>query len=564
MASLGSLVIQMAVDTAKFQGDLGRAATIAETRMRHIKDSVSRTVGQLSAIGLAAGAALTAAMKAGIDRADDMADLAQAVGVTVENLSRLQFVAQESGLSAEELGAGLVKLSKHLKEVGDQRSADQALLAIAEHFSKMPDGVEKTTQALEYFGRAGAKMIPLLNEGAAGIVEMMKQSDELGFTISQNTADAADQFNKKLGILSKGVTAFNTNLAAALLPSLNALASEFLHTKTAGEALDKVVRIAATGLKLLLTAGELTRLVFQQLGEGLGAVAAAVVQAAQGNFRQAWEIMKASSEDGAEQVQASVTRILDIWEEASATSAAMAPKVGDDLAAPILNAAKKAKKAAEDYGSAVNAVGEAFQAQLKFRRDVMGDLGSSSSKALDEISASEERKRDEVAKTASQMSVYAEEAARNMQTTFADFLFDPFSKGLDGMLAGFISTVQRMVAEALSAEILQAFFGALGGIGGGIGSFFSSMAGGIGKATGGPVMKGQSYLVGENGPEMFRPATAGSIVPNGGGGISLSYNIDARGADAERIMAIMPGLLKQSSDQTVARVRDLVGRGKLV
>jgi hypothetical protein len=26
----------------------------------------------------------------------------------------------------------------------------------------------------------------------------------------------------------------------------------------------------------------------------------------------------------------------------------------------------------------------------------------------------------------------------------------------------------------------------------------------------------------------------------------------------------MPGLLKQSSDQTVARVRDLVGRGKLV
>jgi hypothetical protein len=564
MASLGSLIISMAVDTAKFQGDLGRAATMAESRMRNIKDSVSRTVGQLSAIGLAAGAALTAAMKAGIDRADEMRDTAQAVGVTVENLTRLQFAARQSGVSSEELGTGLVRLAKHLKEVGDQRSADQALLAIAEKFSSMPDGVEKTAQALEYFSRAGAKMIPLLNEGAAGIVEMMKQSDELGFTISQNTADAADQFNDKLGILSAGVTAFNTNLAAALLPSLNAMASEFLHAKTAGEALDKVVRIAATGLKLLLTAGELTRLVFQQLGEGIGSLAAAMVQAAKGNFREAWDILGESSADGAEQLQASVTRILDIWEEASGNAAAMAPQVGTDLSAPLVDAAKKAKKAAEDYGSAVNRMGEEFQDILKFRGDIAGDLGSSSAGILGDIASAEEKKRDAAAKALSEMSVFADEAARRMQASFASFLFDPFSQGLKGMLAGFVDVVRNMVAELLAAEILKGFFGALGGIGGGIGSFFTSMASGIGKATGGPVMKGQSYLVGENGPEMFRPATAGSIVPNGGGGISLSYNIDARGADAERIMAIMPGLLKQSSDQTVARVRDLVGRGKLV
>lgn len=41
---------------------------------------------------------------------------------------------------------------------------------------------------------------------------------------------------------------------------------------------------------------------------------------------------------------------------------------------------------------------------------------------------------DKVADTASELSVFADEAARNMQGAFADFLFDPFDKGLAGML----------------------------------------------------------------------------------------------------------------------------------
>lgn len=40
-------------------------------------------------------------------------------------------------------------------------------------------------------------------------------------------------------------------------------------------------------------------------------------------------------------------------------------------------------------------------------------------------------------KTTDQMSVFAERAAQNMQDAFADILFDPFSDGLDGMLANF-------------------------------------------------------------------------------------------------------------------------------
>jgi hypothetical protein len=43
-----------------------------------------------------------------------------------------------------------------------------------------------------------------------------------------------------------------------------------------------------------------------------------------------------------------------------------------------------------------------------------------------------------------------------------------------------------------------------------------------GKAAGGPVLGGSSYIVGENGPELFVPSVSGVVVPNGaGGGVSI-------------------------------------------
>lgn len=56
-------------------------------------------------------------------------------------------------------------------------------------------------------------------------------------------------------------------------------------------------------------------------------------------------------------------------------------------------------------------------------------------------------------KTGSQMDQFAVQAARSIQSAFADYLFDPFSRGVDGMLYGFIQAVHRMVSEALAAKL---------------------------------------------------------------------------------------------------------------
>lgn len=57
--------------------------------------------------------------------------------------------------------------------------------------------------------------------------------------------------------------------------------------------------------------------------------------------------------------------------------------------------------------------------------------------------------------TTDQMSEFAIQGARNMQTAFADFLFDPFQGGLQGMLEGFINVLRQMTSEALAARIFE-------------------------------------------------------------------------------------------------------------
>jgi phage-related minor tail protein len=82
--------------------------------------------------------------------------------------------------------------------------------------------------------------------------------------------------------------------------------------------------------------------------------------------------------------------------------------------------------------------------------------------------------------------------------------------------------IQDMIRLAIQKTIVNSLTG-------GFGSFFGSTFGG-GKALGGPVKAGTSYLVGEKGPELFTPGMTGNITPNGaGGGNSVVVNVNLEG-----------------------------------
>jgi hypothetical protein len=104
------------------------------------------------------------------------------------------------------------------------------------------------------------------------------------------------------------------------------------------------------------------------------------------------------------------------------------------------------------------------------------------------------------AEAVEEVNQYAIQAARNIQSAFADFLFDPFQQGLRGMLAGFADIIRRMLAEALAARLAEALFGNIGGgqMGGAVGGMLAGIfhSGGVVGAGGSLRMMDPSVFLG--------------------------------------------------------------------
>jgi len=128
-------------------------------------------------------------------------------------------------------------------------------------------------------------------------------------------------------------------------------------------------------------------------------------------------------------------------------------------------------------------------------------------------------------KTTTAISAAWEGAAKNIQQTMADFLFDPFAGGVNEMVSNLGTAIQRMVADAVAADLANKLFGsAVGGTGDGWIGAAASWAGsffGGGKAIGGPVMAGKLYEVGENNrPETFMSGGKQYLIPGNSGAVS--------------------------------------------
>jgi len=80
------------------------------------------------------------------------------------------------------------------------------------------------------------------------------------------------------------------------------------------------------------------------------------------------------------------------------------------------------------------------------------------------------------------------------------------------------------------------------------------------RAAGGPVHSAGTYLVGEEGPELFTPRTAGTIVPNhalGGGGAPVSVTINNTVGDVATL-----SMLKEAQAGTERRIAGALGRSQ--
>jgi soluble cytochrome b562 len=159
-------------------------------------------------------------------------------------------------------------------------------------------------------------------------------------------------------------------------------------------------------------------------------------------------------------------------------------------------------------------------------------------------------------------------------TAAAAGIGDAFSTSFKGIISGsmtakealasfftsvadmFLDMAAQIIAKMITMAILNAVLGVLPGSsgagsgtlalssnpnvgaymgGGGIEGITMGTFGGA-MAKGGPVSSGQTYMVGERGPELFVPGRSGTIVANdkmGGGSTNVVVNVDAKGSSVE-------------------------------
>lgn len=252
---------------------IGDATTSLETRTRSLGSMIHNSWRSIAATlgGVIAGREILDLAKSSLDAADSLNKLSQSTGTTVEELSALGYAARLSDVSQEGLSTGLKKLSKNMLDAaagtgegrdafaamgvsvknaaGGLRTTGDILEDLAEKFSSYEDSAAKTALAQKIFGRSGADLIPLLNQGREGLAAMAAEADRLGLVLTKETTQAAENFNDNLTRLRALLEGFANRTLREVLPLLEKYSAELVTAASNSGFLDTASKKAADTLK---------------------------------------------------------------------------------------------------------------------------------------------------------------------------------------------------------------------------------------------------------------------------------------------------------------------------
>lgn len=192
---------------------------------------------------------------------------------------------------------------------------------------------------------------------------------------------------------------------------------------------------------------------------------------------------------------------------------------------PIDRVAKAYRKIDEALSAKTITQDQAVEARKKALEDLIG----TADKAAVQVTS----KTDEVLRS-------IQYAVEGYAKEITDIFFDT-TKSIGDMFSDLLNQIARMMVQKSIVEPL------LGAVTSFIGGAFGSS--GIGtidmsklpqrRALGGPVTAGESYLVGERGPELFMPKQSGQIIPNGAGGGTLAITFNVNSLDPRAAAAVI-------------------------
>lgn len=244
----GAITSTLGLDVSPFAQGMLQAQGIANVFPQMVQNFLANPI--LGVIGVLSdlGGSLKAAFTNATNAADDMNDMAVAVGVAVEKLTALGAVASMSGGSVESTADAFKFLGKSVAEAmkggdaadvfedlgialrdatGEARPLQDVMLDVADALKYAPSAAQRTALAMDLLGKSGVDMIPTLIQGSDALREQIAQMERYGAAVTSDSAKSADGWNDAFGEISLAMQGIQNSFAAeirsALLPFLESV-----------------------------------------------------------------------------------------------------------------------------------------------------------------------------------------------------------------------------------------------------------------------------------------------------------------------------------------------------
>lgn len=513
-ARIGALHVMLGLDSADFTSGI----TKAKGGLASFGKFAATGFAVVAAAGVAAMGALSFAVKGAIDHFDDMAKTAQRVGLTVEEITRLKYAADLSGVSIGSLSTGVQRLSRNMADIaagakgpaaeamkalgisatdttGKLRSSQDVLYELADKFQSMPDGANKTAMAIAILGRAGADMIPLLNGGSQALRDMASESDNFGQTVSTRAAKAAEVFNDNMSRLGSMLTGVVNRIAEGVLPMLADLSTKFVQAAADSGILEAASSAIIWVLNQVAKAAVWVTGQVQAMGEMFWWTARAMQQLQQGNFAGAADAIGAGFEAAGEalnQMNIEMAKIDLGMSDVTAPDFTPTVQTLEDVQVAAGGAGASLKQLASD-GKAVFEATRTPAEKLALEIERLNGLLNAGAIDWDTYGRAIKMAQDDFSK--------ADTAASSLGETFKD-AFKGFATDIKAgkswleALGGALSKVADKLWDMALDGLFSMFTGSGMGGGGG-GGLLGGLFGGIGKLFG--FANGGSFNVGGSG-----------------------------------------------------------------
>lgn len=221
-ANIGSLYVDLGIDTAAFSDGLKKASSGAASFGAKFA-AIGKTVALAgAAMAASAGAAFVTFGAQALTAADDIGDAAARIGISAESFQKLGAAASAAGGTPELMTAALDKLNVGLGQFqatgggpaaaafnqlglaskvasGEIANSEQAFYAIAGALENVQNPAEKAALSAKLFGRAaGPDMLEVLAAGEQGLKQYGEAAANSGRIMSNEMVDKLPAMKVKL------------------------------------------------------------------------------------------------------------------------------------------------------------------------------------------------------------------------------------------------------------------------------------------------------------------------------------------------------------------------------